>query len=179
MRAFICPKCKGSLVVSGTGHACSACGAFYASRDGIALFGVTEEFYGELSLDEMKEFLALAEHGRFEDAVSSYLASRNPVLKDTILSPKRINWLQLFKVTGKEVVLDYGCGLGAVSFQLSKFVQEVIALDGCYERIRCLQIRAHQHHINNITLVLNGDPASLPIPSESVDLIVLSLVFIY
>ena len=144
MVSFICPDCRISVSEDSGKRICSHCQKEYVIRNGITCFNETDQYYGELSQPEMQEFLKLAELSDWESAVSTYLPSRNPGLIRTTNDPKRTSWVSLLNLKGNETVLDFGCGLGGVSVQLAGRVGQVVAIDGCYDRIRFLQIRKDQ-----------------------------------
>jgi len=179
MVQLICPECRTLLDTHTDRYFCSRCYKDYLVKNGIVCFNETAQYYGELSQEEMQEFLRISKTDGWEKGVTNYVQGKNPMLIKTITDPRRISWVSLLGLRGDEIVLDLGCGLGGVSVPLSRFVGEVVALDGCYDRISFLQIRRDQEPMQNIFLVCNGSPSKLPFPDASFDLIVLNMVFPY
>lgn len=179
MVRLICPVCKSILRGCGESHRCDPCQKDYESKNGIVYFNETEHYYGELPRKEMQEFLTLAETSGWKEAVTTYLPKRNPALMKTITDPRRTTWVSLLNLKGDETALDFGCGLGGGAVPLSGSVKQVVAMDGCYDRIRFLQIRRDQEKLKDIFLVCHGKVNELPFPDASFDLIVLNMVFPY
>ena len=86
----------------------------------------------------------------------------------------RAGWLFLLDLPEDGAVLDLGCGLGALSIQLSRFYSRVVACDLTPERIQFLKIRAEQEGRTNIDYVCAGDTPRLPFPSASFDAVILN-----
>jgi SAM-dependent methyltransferase len=179
MIRFVCPSCKSDLEVGQEKYRCGGCGKEYPVRSDITCFNETDQYYGELSREEMQEFLRLAESRGWKEAVTQYLPTRNPGLMKTITESRRTAWVPLLGLKGDETALDFGCGLGGVSVPLSRLVHRVVALDGCFDRIRFLQICKAQDDLKNISLVCNGKAHELPFPDACFDLVILNMVFPY
>jgi SAM-dependent methyltransferase len=86
----------------------------------------------------------------------------------------RAGWLFLLDLPDHGTVLDLGCGLGALSLQLSRFYDQVVACDLTPERIQFLKIRAAQEGRTNIEYVCAGDTPRLPFPSAYFDTVILN-----
>jgi len=71
------------------------------------------------------------------------------------------------------VVLDAGCGLGAVTSALADVAKEVVAFDTSLERAKFVELRAAKESKSNIK-VLVASIFDLPFPKESFDLIVMN-----
>jgi len=127
----------------------------------------------------MEEFLGLAASSGWQEAIRTFLPARAPDLITTIEDRRRINWVELLSLNGTELALDYGCGLGGVTVPLSKRVGAVVAVDGCLDRIRFLQLRIEQERMENIITVCSGEPYNLPFSDSTFDLVVLNMVFPY
>lgn len=179
MVQLICPACKVPLEYNNEQYLCKPCQEHYGIRNGIVSFNETNHYYGKLPQDEMEEFLRLSEVYGWKEAVSDYLPKKNPGLRRTITGPRRTALLSLLNLKRTKMALDFGCGLGGVSILLAESVDDVVALDGCYDRIQFLQIRKDQDKLHNISLVCNSRAHELPFPDASFDLIILNMVFPY
>jgi ubiquinone/menaquinone biosynthesis C-methylase UbiE len=183
MITLACPSCKFPLIPEPAAgekrFKCSKCGNTFPLKYGVIYFGETPEYFGELSREEMSTLLELAAKSGWRKAAQTFLPQRNPGLLPTIEDQTRINWTELLDLSGNEIALDYGCGLGGASVPLSRRIATVVSLDGCLERIRFLQLRVAQDSIQNLTTVCSANPRSLPFVDSTFDLVVLNMVFPY
>jgi len=56
-------------------------------------------------------------------------------VRDNIYEPGRAGWQAVCPIRKDSVVLDFGCGLGALSRSLARNCRTVIGADACYERL--------------------------------------------
>lgn len=100
-------------------------------------------------------------------------------------SPERDEWqkpkeiIEAIKVGEGNTIIDYGAGTGYFAVRLAEActtVGNVIAIDIQQEMIDYLKQRVLHNKISNITVV-KGDGVSVPVPSDSVDLIFIANTF--
>lgn len=176
---FVCPFCRTQLRESAAALTCSECGGEVQIHNGIVRFGRTEEFFGELSREAMQRLISLSEETNWRSAVEDFLPQVNPRLISTIDHPSRLNGIQVAGLDKSYVVLDYGCGLGGVCAPLSRRCAKVVAVDGCFERLKFVEIRKRQDRLENLSLVLHGDVLRLPFQDDYFDLVILNLILPY
>ena len=70
--------------------------------------------------------------------------------QSTINSPYVNDFISRMNITGDEVILDIGCGPGALSIPLAKRVKEVIAIDFSAQMLAELEAYAAREGITNI-----------------------------
>lgn len=70
--------------------------------------------------------------------------------QSTINSPYVHDFISRMNITGNEVVLDIGCGPGALSIPLAKKVKEVIAIDFSAQMLEELKAYAAREGVTNI-----------------------------
>lgn len=101
----------------------------------------------------------------------SYL--ENPARKDE-LSPEKL--LGLIPIKATDTVLDFGAGTGYFTIPTAKAVKgNVYALDMDTEMLNIIKMKALQAGTQNIIPVLT-DGSEIPLPGESVNLVIASLV---
>jgi len=83
----------------------------------------------------------------------------------------RGNGCLVTSVNSDSIVLDAGCGLGAISIFLSKICKEVHSFDSLFEYLVFLKIRAAQDKVDNI-FPARGDLMHLPYEKNYFDLII-------
>jgi SAM-dependent methyltransferase len=91
----------------------------------------------------------------------------------TIDSPYVNDFISRMELTGDDVILDIGCGPGALSIPLAKKAKKVIAIDFSPQMLAELEAYAAREGVTNIQTVLLGwddDWSTLPI----VDIVVAS-----
>lgn len=101
----------------------------------------------------------------------SYL--ENPARKDE-LSPEKL--FKLIPLNETDTVLDFGAGSGYFTIPAAKAVTEnVYALDMDAEMLGIIETKALDAEIGNI-IPVHTDGSGIPLPAESVDLVIASLV---
>jgi cyclopropane fatty-acyl-phospholipid synthase-like methyltransferase len=70
--------------------------------------------------------------------------------QSTINSPYVNDFISRMNITGDEVVLDIGCGPGALAIPLAKKVKEVIAIDFSLQMLEELEAYAKREGVTNI-----------------------------
>lgn len=101
----------------------------------------------------------------------SYL--ENPARKDD-LSPEKL--LSLIPIKETDAVLDFGAGTGYFTIPAAKAVTgNVYALDMDAEMLDVIKAKALREDVLNI-IPVQTDGAEIPLPDESVDLVIASLV---
>lgn len=82
-----------------------------------------------------------------------------------------------------DVVLDYGCGYGRVAQHLLPQLQLAgyIGLDSSYQMLHLFKLRYHKNDDEQTTpvLLLNADINSIPLQPASVDVVIVSAVFLH
>lgn len=101
----------------------------------------------------------------------SYL--ENPARKND-LSPEKL-W-SLIPIKKTDTVLDVGAGTGYFTIPAAKAVNgDVYALDMDAEMLDIIKTKAHHEEIYNI-IPVHTDGSDIPLPDESIDLAIASLV---
>ncbi len=96
-----------------------------------------------------------------------------------ITDPRRCRSVEALRCMGGGRVLDFGCGYGGVSLQLSKMFDQVVSLEESIDRLSFLSVVREQDQISNIVPVCHNDPAHLPFPDHYFDAVVLIGVLEY
>ena len=86
----------------------------------------------------------------------------------------RAGWQAICPIRSDSVVVDFGCGLGAVSRSLARNVGTVVGIDACYERLMINAAINREEGVHNVEVVF-GDHRTLgEIQPASVDGLVLN-----
>ena len=75
----------------------------------------------------------------------------------------------------EKTVFDGGAGTGYLTFPLANKAERVIAFDQSDRMLELIQERAEKRELNNIT-TLSGDIREIPLPDNSVDLAIVSVM---
>lgn len=167
---LVCPECSGPITSAGETVTCAACDVGWPVVLGIPAFSDPEFYYGEIPRESMRSALALGPE-RIPD-VRARLAEAGPWLPLYTFDVSRADWRVPLGVPHGRRVLDYGCGLGAVSMALAPHYEVVCASDPTPERAAFLDLRARAEGRCNVTAVA-ADIDTLPFPKGSFDVVVI------
>ena len=173
LSSFRCPECLGDLVSVTDKYQCSHCGT-YPVIDGVPVFSrATEAYYGEVPKSEMEDILAKSRAESWQKALLEH-ADRAGTMDFYRYATDNIRSAFEFLLNAPfGNVLDYGCGLGAVSIALARHATSVYATDLTYERVAFAQIRAAQEGLRNFHAFCGGDTKHIPVPDAFFDTVIL------
>jgi len=134
-----------------------------------------DQYWGEVSKDEMEKILALIEKKGFE-WFKKELFNQDRKFYDFIFSPVRADWRFCLPVEKDWRVLDLGAGLGANTFTIAKEIAEVTAVERSYLRAKFLELRKRAENQNNVE-IMAADVLNLPFGDNSFDLIIANGLF--
>jgi SAM-dependent methyltransferase len=143
-------------------------------KKGIPVFS-QDDYWGEITEEKMKKYLALVEEKGFSAFQRKVLAD-DKKFYDFIFSDIRADWRFCLPTERHWRVLDIGAGLGANSFALAKEVEEVTSVERSFLRAKFLKLRKEHEGRKNIN-IMSADALDLPFGSESFDLIVANGLF--
>lgn len=168
---LFCPSCHRPM--EGTPEetvTCTGCRKSWPVVLGIPAFSDPDFYYGEIPREGMRSALALGPERI--DEVRARLAEAGPWLPQYTFDASRADWRVALGVPHGARVLDYGCGLGAVSMGLAPHFGTVCASDPTPERAAFLNLRARAEDRSNVTAVA-ADIDTLPFPKGSFDVVVI------
>lgn len=180
MRAFdkyCCPKCAGELVKNTEEEIfCSKCADIFRIRNGIPDFlGEENALKWKLSDDAVK-LIDLSDRIGWKNAVRQVYGESN--FERWVMDYSRGNGCLITSINPDSIVLDAGCGLGAISFFLAKICKEVHSFDFLFEYLQFLKTRAIQDRAENIFPV-RGEFMRLPFRKNCFDLIICNDILRY
>lgn len=173
---FICPKCESKgLFFKENRLCCPSCKAAWQFENGIIDLGGDLPYYGELPRERMKAIIQEAKEKGWRRTVLENFASSEVFNYLSIIATweTRADWLYLLDLDGKERVLDVGSGWGSETIPIARNTAEVVALDGTYERLEFLMVRAAQEGVRNI-IGVRGSVLAPPLEEEQFDIVVLN-----
>jgi ubiquinone/menaquinone biosynthesis C-methylase UbiE len=172
---FRCPECHGSLKKSDDSFVCKNCQAEWPLRGSIPCFLPQDVYWADLPQEVMNQILIDGEKRGGKDGLAQVLRQRCPELFAHTFDPRRADWRLLLKTSNQGMVLDAGCGLGALSIPLAKDNLGVVSLDSTHERVKFVKIRCQQEGIHNVQPVC-ASVLSLPFPDYYFDVVVVNAV---
>ena len=172
---FRCPECLGSLVEAPPEYRCSACQSRYPIIQGVPVLARGADFYGaEIPRESMREILDRMPLAGWHGAVCEYARSTGDISFLDSVSESRAAFKFLLDRLNKGAVLDYGCGLGAITTSLARNFGEVYATDLTAEHAQFTLIRSDQENLRNVTVFCSGDSPYIPLADGSMDVIVVN-----
>lgn len=90
-------------------------------------------------------------------------------VRDNIYDPARGGWQVVCPMRGDAVIMDFGCGLGAVSRSLARNCATVVGVDACYERLMVHSAINRELGFDNIELVCGDHRILEAVRSSSLD----------
>jgi ubiquinone/menaquinone biosynthesis C-methylase UbiE len=166
---FACPECQTTVVVDrGKGYLCQKCSNTFPVIDNIPVFSGQLDYYGEIKKDLMSNLLVDAEKTGYHEALRKYL--KDPWVFRYAMDESRAKWIEIIPHSPETRVLDVGCGWGTNAIPMSRCVKEVVALDGTYERVKFVEIRARQERLPSVVPVV-ATALKLPFPAASFDVV--------
>ena len=122
-----------------------------------------EGYWSNLTKAENKIMLESLRHHTARDA----LLRHQPWLEDVIYSPKRQAGLELLRLRGDEVCIDYGCMWGSLTVPLARRTKFVLGVDQTLESLQFLRARLRDEDVDNVALFRN-DLRKMPVfPDQS------------
>lgn len=176
MIEFICPRCRLALDRNQIGLKCPSCSVTWPVRDDIPDFRDKDFYWNQLTRETMISMIENARAGCWKMEVQRILGNSRPYLLDYIVKEGRADWMFYMPIPRSASVLDIGTGWGAVTIELAKKFETVVAADPTLETLSFLRIRAMQEGVRNIIpIAINPlDVPSFPFVENCFDLIVLN-----
>jgi len=132
-------------------------------------------YWEDLPQEEMNEIIREGEEKGGDDGLAQSLGQIRPGLYAHTYDPRRADWRFCLKTSNQGIVLDAGCGLGALSIPLAKDNLGVLSLDSTHERVKFVKIRCQQEGIHNVQPVC-ASVLSLPFPEDYFNVVVVNAV---
>jgi ubiquinone/menaquinone biosynthesis C-methylase UbiE len=172
---YRCPECLFELSNKSERFVCINCKKVYPIIEGIPLLCRKPDFYyGEIKQAVMEEVINNTLRNNWQKAVSDYCDQvGSKFFREYVLSHLRSGFKFLLNHFQNGIVLDYGCGLGAITSNLARNFAMVYAADLTFERARFTQLRAKQEQLRNVEVFCCGDSPHIPLSDNSVNVIIL------
>ena len=172
-----CTRCSGALESTPTHALCACCGAAYESCDGVLDLGSSDFYWNQIPRSAMEALLEEARVSSWQKALEKHLLPlAGGYVHRYALDERRADFSCLLPAHRGAVVLDLGCGWGAVTAGLSRRFENVVSADSTLETLRFVRIRLEQEGLRGVRLV-RIDPlgtGQLPFPDGGFDAVVLN-----
>ena len=168
-----CPRCGAALGAMGASLRCEPCSQHYPVRDEIPSFLDEQYYYGTLERGQAAGLVELARSKGYA-GLAADLERRKVKGRKVFLRSFEASFADgrfVLPLTRDSVVLDIGCGFGAIAIPLSKLCRRVVAVDATFERVRFLAERAAHEGIENIEPI-HASGLALPLPERFCDAVV-------
>lgn len=174
MTSFVCTTCRSPLTETPADLKCPSCGIRYPRKNGIPFFCKGDYYFVEIAETEMDRLLDIIRTEGWKAALHDHLRFRDRGTYAISCDESRLDWRFLYPINKSSTVLDMGCGWGGISLSLAQRAGQVVSMDVSEKRLTCLDLRAREEKIANITTVCGGDTLILPFADKTFDLIVLN-----
>ena len=166
---FACPECHATVVNDHEkGYLCPKCANAFPVIDNVPVFSGQLAYFGEIKKNLMSNLLIEAEKIGYHEALRKYV--NDPWILRYALDESRAKWIEIIPHSPDTRVLDVGCGWGTNAIPIARYVKEVVALDGTYERVKFVEIRARQERLSSVVPVV-ATAIKLPFPPASFDVV--------
>lgn len=172
---FFCPHCGKPLNLENQAFLCNECGKRFIFKDGIPSFTDSTYYYGSLPVEEATNIIHMAMQNRMSD-LKSHLKKRKISGKKVFLNSfedKSADGRFLLPMDKRSVVLDLGCGFGALSVPISRVCRQIVAVDATFERIQFLDLRARHEGLTNL-IPVHANLLELPLGNSMFDFILMN-----
>lgn len=172
---LVCPKCGITLRTEHASLRCASCGLVAPIEDGIPVFVDSPEYWGEagISRERAQEVTRRMATEDWRAVVANHEAPEVRQYFRFASDMDRIGWHTMLSLPRTSRILDIGAGLGAMSYAMSRFYDEVFSVERVRERVDFMRLRFRQDLAANITLI-RTDIDTLPFAEQSFDLIILN-----
>jgi len=166
---FVCPKCKGELLLKGDSYLCSKCQKHYQIIDGIPIFlvGSDTDSYGEYWDSGWKKRFEFGDHVFHKKSDEEYAEIVRMNLKLSRKNKTPVSFVG--SVPNSHLVLNIGCGMDEASSLVMMGAEKYIGIDYSYSAAKYSQHSICKLGKSGITIQANAE--ILPIAKESVDLV--------
>jgi SAM-dependent methyltransferase len=166
-----CPQCGGPVAGDAV-LTCAACKREYEVRDGVPRFFEPPYYWGEITEEEAKAFIAKAQADGWRSAIDGRFG-KNAEMLVSLLDWQRTSWVPLLGLSEDAVVLDVGSGYGALTHALSAVAGEVYSIEAVPSRLEFTRIRLLQDGVRNVRLA-QATALQLPFAPGMFDAIVVN-----
>lgn len=127
---------------------------------------------GFIWAENPKNFLEIADKEGWQAALRSVQENNSPNKLQEALAPNRLAWLNLVDIEASTRALDIGAGTGGIACQLAKKCS-VVAIDGSWNDVKFLKIRAEQDNLNQFTALI-ANAVDIPFDKNQFDLVTMN-----
>ena len=161
--ALACPQCRGTLQSAGDTLHCRSCVRDWPLKNNTPFLTRDPPIWRFDSDEKSTAFLEQVQQRGWRNAVEEFYGE---VSRSWIASAHRAEAMVLTKIDPNSVVVDAGCGWGALSFPMAQLAKHVYAIDSNPQGLEFIELRCRQESIGNLTPV-GGDLLALPLPRSS------------
>ena len=170
---FQCPVTRSRLRSEGGDLVTHNGELHYPVRNGIPCFLSGEAIEDDAIRRDLKKLNRIASQQGWREALNKVYGPEAAIV-NYVTDESRANFLGLLELDGTKSVLEIGPGLGQFSWIIAKRVGHLYGVEG---QAQFAAIRCRQEGVRNATFACGGDDCRLPFQDESMDIVLLNLVF--
>ncbi len=152
---FICPKCKGNLILKQNVLYCCNCKNQFQFRNNLYFFSPHDKYMGEIKTENLICLNKLL----YQDNVTEYykhFSEKDKHILDFLSDKQRCFGFNLLNINNSDIILDIGSGFGFIALNLAKNCKEIHALEWIVEKAEFAALLSNKFNINNfISVVCN------------------------
>ncbi|MBL7070837.1 MAG: methyltransferase domain-containing protein [Candidatus Omnitrophica bacterium] len=175
---LVCPRCKNPLAETGDVLQCGSCGVDWKVENGVPILTESSKWYPKehMTKEQFEELLGDIDSKGWEEAIKVATGSMRDSKGFNILAfnESRRDLSSILPLNKESVVLDYGCGMGGISFNLAKSCGHIIAADQSAFRAQFIRARCKNSGVPNVTPVCAGNSRYLPFSDNSFDAVIMN-----
>ena len=173
-----CPECKTTLSKTKNFLQCTNCLKNWNIKDGVPILTNSSQWYPKehMSREQFDAFLQNVKAKGWDKSIEIAMDSMEKPegFHALAFDEERRNLSTFLPVKKDAIVLDYGCGVGGISFNLAKSCKHVYSIDQSIFRTRFIKSRYEHTAVSNITAICAGSSRFLPFPKDSFDIVVMN-----
>ncbi|MBW2420443.1 MAG: methyltransferase domain-containing protein [Deltaproteobacteria bacterium] len=173
---FRCPE-TGSDLRPEADHLVTRDGGLrYPVRDGIPCFLSGEAIEDDETRRGLEKLNRIASQQGWRQALNEVYGPDADIVK-YVTDESRAGFLDLLELDGSKSVLEIGPGLGQFSWIVAKQAKHLYGVEVVEGQAHFAATRCRQEGVHNATFACGGDDCRLPFQNESMDVVLLNLVF--
>ena len=178
---ILCPHCHQTFDDTNLEKTDCCFGRPIKVSDSIIDFSKTDFYWNHISKEDMEILCRDAEELGWQNSLTeNFLPKVGNATYQYAVDERRADWSPLCSINSNSTIVDIGAGWGAISINLARKTNKVIAVDTSRQNLKFIDIRASQEGLNNIDCILSDplDLSSIPLKNGIADLVIFNGVLL-